>query len=198
MGISAEAQKIIEQQKKLLDQFIVDPNFLVPDVQIEPFTPHLRTNNFVQRGLSHLLGKYAANKKWYPVAVDDEGKLVFSDDATKAGWIGLSKRECVVYKVFDSVSVPATSLVTHDGVDISSYQEVSFAISTTANCAIYLQFSDDNSNWYDLKAVDDSDRSWNCTNEKIFATNSVAAHYIRIVVYATVASTVTGIITGRC
>lgn len=109
----------------------------------------------------------------------------------------LTGRDCDTFKVFDEVSITTGTTLTHTGIEIFDYQEVSFSISSTGNVTVYVQFSDDNVNWYDLKSLDDADRSWNCNAEKIFVTGTVAARYMRLVVYASSDSTVTGVITGR-
>lgn len=199
MTITPEAERRIREKKKLIQQFIIDPKFLVPDVHIEPFTPHLQTNSFVQRSLDHLLGRRLDTDKWTSIAVDDEGKLVLSDNLDYAGWTKIADRECATFKVFNNVNLPGLGLLSHGGVDISGFQEVSFAISTNVGCTIYLQYSDNNTDWYDLKAVDDTDRSWSCNDEKIFVTGSVAARFMRLVIYNTTGNTatITGVITGR-
>ncbi|MHC1610038.1 MAG: hypothetical protein ACXQTW_00270 [Candidatus Methanospirareceae archaeon] len=96
------------------------------------------------------------------------------------------------------MSLPASGLLTHDGVDVWGHCCIAFLVSTDQNCTIYMQGSDDNVNWYDFKSATDSDRSWNCNNEKIWVPINICAHYVRLVVYNAAASTatVTGVITA--
>lgn len=191
MGITPEARRRIEEKKRLVDQFIVDPNFLIPEVHIDPFTPHLRTNNFVQRGLSHVLGRRVDNEKWAPLAVDDEGKIILSDDVSRIGFVSLGSREAEDISIFESLSLPATSIVTHEGIDVSQFSGKTLLISSTASVSVYVQFSDNLSNWYDWCDATGSAISWTVNNVKKAIGIDDHSHYVRIVVHNSSASAVT-------
>jgi len=106
-------------------------------------------------------------------------------------YVAVGDREATDWLIFDNLSVPGLATVTHAGIDVSGVQSMTFCISTTQNSTVYLQFSDDNATWYDLKAVDDTDRTWNCNNERICVHGDIAAHYMRMVVKNESTSTMT-------
>jgi len=188
MGVTPGAQAIIDQKRKTIDQFILAPNIFLGDFPVDPWTPYLKTNNFVQQTISRMLGYDAASGKWWGIRADSSGYLrnratIFDHEATD-------------YTVFDAVSVPAAEVVTHDGIDVSGCPYVSFIISTTLACTVYVQGSSDNVNWHDLKSDADADLSWGCNNEKIWFRIPFYTHYVRLVVRngGAVAATITGVI----
>jgi len=93
--------------------------------------------------------------------------------------------------LMDAVSVTSGAVVTHEKVYVGDYSAMTFGVSTDQGCTVYVQFSDDGVNWYDPKTESDGDMSWNCNNEKICHTMSVAAQYVRIVIYNGSGSTAT-------
>jgi len=95
------------------------------------------------------------------------------------------------FVVMDSVSVDAGAVVTHTGIDISKLRTVTMLISTTGNCAVYIQFSDDNSNWYDLCDAAGTPYEYNVNNVKKAIGINDFAHYMRIVVKNNDSSSVT-------
>ncbi len=101
---------------------------------------------------------------------------------------------CSEYKdfvVMDSVSVDAGAVITHTGIDISKLRTVTMLISTTGDCAVYIQFSDDNSNWYDLCDAAGTPYEYNVNNVKKAIGINDFAHYMRIVVKNNDSSSVT-------
>jgi len=123
---------------------------------------------------------------WQKGKGDSDGRL----------FIYHGKRDAVDYKVFDAVTLPGTGTLTHTGLDVSDYRKVTIMVSTTQNCTVYVQVSDDNTNFYDPKTVADADITHNCNNEKICFDVPVYAHYLRVVVYNNTATDaiVTGIV----
>ena len=67
--------KVWEEKKKLIDQFIREPDFLNTEIFISPGAPFLRTNNFIQQTLSRLLGWNQDNKEWRALRVTNDGRL---------------------------------------------------------------------------------------------------------------------------
>ncbi len=67
-----------EELKKLLDQRVLDPSLRVDEIPIQPFTPHYRTNNFIQNTLSRLFARYVAGERWRYLTVDANDRLLVS------------------------------------------------------------------------------------------------------------------------
>lgn len=100
-------------------------------------------------------------------------------------------RDSATLEVFTSAPVNNGVAATHEGVDVSDYQGMTVYLSSNVSVTLYVQFSSDNVNWYDLKAQDDTNRSWNCNNEKICVAGDIVARYVRLVVYNASGSTAT-------
>lgn len=194
MGITEGGLVEIERKKKTVDQSILDPNIFIKDFPLEPWTPYLVTNRFVQQGISRCLAFSETESKWVRMKVDSEGRLITTAEVAAPTVVILQGRKYGEFVVADAVSVAAGGTLTHTGVDVNDYAKKTVLVSTTANCTVYVQVSDDNTNFYNIKTAADGDLSWNCNNEKIAIQIDHYAHYMRIVIYATVASTVTGII----
>lgn len=67
-----------EELKRLLDQQVLDPSLRVDEIPIQPFTPHYRTNNFIQNTLSRLFARYEAGDRWRWLTVDANNRLLVS------------------------------------------------------------------------------------------------------------------------
>jgi len=74
--------EIKPELKKIVEQLFIDPETLATDFPTQPFHPIYITNNFVQQTLSRLLAYNRTSKRWYPLLVDDQGRLVISSIAT--------------------------------------------------------------------------------------------------------------------
>jgi len=223
MGITPGALAEIEKKKKTVEQIILDPNIFIKDFPVDPWTPYIHTNNFIQQGVNRLLGYDSAEGRWRRLACSTDGWLLgvnlikgyylntepdaFTSDVVsdirvnsrKILMVDHADHEMDQYMVFDAVSVPGTSLVVHEGIDVSGYHKISVLVSTTQNCTVYIQGSDDNTNFYDLKSDADADLTWNCNNEKIWFRVLPATRYFRVAVYnsVAVAATVTGVVHGQ-
>jgi len=191
MALTDAQKRIIEERYTTRDQKILAPNIFIKDFPLEPPGLFLKTNNFVQQGLNRLLGYYPTDEKWLRVTCGSDGGLLLSQDSDTPGAVRIQDREAMDVKLLDSVAVPATSLVTHVGEDISDFSAVTIQTSSTGNVTIYFQTSNDNVNWYDVKTTPDTDLSFNCSAEKTSIYLIPSAHYFRVVIYATTASTVT-------
>jgi len=191
MTISKEAEARISEKKKTFDQLVLDPNIFVKDFPLDPWTPYLKTNNFVQQTISRILGYSDTEEKWVRIKIDSEGRLITTAEVTAPAVQTLGGRLYKEWTIAEDVSVSAGGTLTHTGIDVNDYSGISVLVSSTGNCTVYIQVSDDNTNWYDIKSLSDGDRAWNCNNEKIAIPMNPYAHYMRIVVYATTASTVT-------
>ena len=107
--------------------------------------------------------------------------LYFDDEYTRCAKV-IAGSEYKDFIVMDNVSVDAGAVVTHTGIDISKFRTVTMLISTTGNCAVYIQFSDDNSNWYDLCDAAGTPYEYTVNNEKKAIGINDFAHYMRVVV----------------
>ena len=106
--------------------------------------------------------------------------LYFDDEFTKCSKI-ITGSEYKDFIVMDNVSVDAGAVVTHTGIDVSKFKEKTVLVSTNKDFTIYVQVSDDNENWYDIKSETDGDLSWNCNNEKIAFRVPHFCKYMRVV-----------------
>lgn len=191
MGITAGARKFIEEKYRTSDQKILDPNIWLKDFPLDPGGLFLKTNNFVQQGLNRLLAYSPTAEKWIRVQADSEGRLLTTSEKTLAGAISIVDRDMVTTKVINNVSLAIGNVITHTGLEMAGYNHQSWLISSTGNVTIYLQGSNDNVNWYDHQDETDTARTFACSNEKIWIPVDNRARYVRAVVFATTASTVT-------
>lgn len=216
MGISDEARRRIEEKKKTFDQRILDPNIFVKDFPLDPWSAYPKTNNFIQQSIARSLGYSPDEGKWVRLQVDEDGKLEVSGItlgtemrnywydgtdwvtwqglANQAPYVMLKTREAANVIVIPDIAIGAGQDCTHTAVDISGYRSMMFHVSSSANSTVYLQFSDDGTNWYDLKSVADDNRTWNCNVEKICVHGDVASRYMRVWIHATTASTVRAVL----
>jgi len=116
--------------------------------------------------------------------------LYFDDEYTECAKV-IAGSEYKDFIVMNNVSVDAGAIVTHTGIDISKFRTVTMLISTTGNCAVYIQFSDDNSNWYDLCDAAGTAYEYTVNNEKKAIGINDFAHYMRVVVKNNDSSSVT-------
>jgi len=194
-------------QRRTQDQLVLDPNIFLKDFPVDPWSSTQWTNNFIQQGINRCLGYSSDDSKWVRLNVDEDGKLEVSGITTleaaqikwyngsswvnfaglagAAPYVAVHSRDAADYNVFDAVVVPALGTIAHTGIDSSGYASMTFYVSSTGASTVYLQFSDDNVNWYDMKSVADDTRSWSCSSEKIAVHGDIATHYVRIVVYNT-------------
>jgi len=136
----------------------------------------------------------------------EEQKIYYWDGSIWREWtsgnlaapqVSLRDRESVDFAIFEDVSLAAGNILTHTGIDVSSYSGISILVSSSGNVDVYPQISDDNTNWYDVKSGTDADRVYNCNAEKIAVPMNLYAHYFRIVIYANTDSTVTAKISAQ-
>jgi len=116
--------------------------------------------------------------------------LYFDDEFTNTAKV-ITGSEYKDYVVMNSVSVDAGAIVTHTGIDVSRFKKITVLVSTTDDFTIYVQVSDDNSNWYDIKTDADGDISYNCNNEKIAFKVEHFSKYMRVVAKNNAASAAT-------
>lgn len=190
MSISSEAERRLKEKKKTFDQYILDPNIFVKDFPLDPWTQFLKTNNFVQQTISRLLGYSDTEQKWIRVKMDSSGRLITTAEVTAPANQTLVGRSYKEWVITTGTSVAAGGTLTHAGIDVNDYSRVTVLVSSSGNSTVYIQASDDNTNWYDPKTVADADITHNCNAEKIAINVPVYAHYLRVVVYATTDSTV--------
>lgn len=204
-GLSNAGRKHIEEQKRTVDQWILDPNIFIKDLPLDPTTKWIKTNNFVQQTISRMLGYDYTNNEWVRMRIDSNGRLevagvttlsqanIFGNDGTDFGylrmspdralWTFLHDREVIEATVLDAVTIASGGAATHAGLDVDKASDLCTFISTDQDCTVYVQGSPDDINWYDLKSGADVDRSWNCNNEKIWFHEIALTRYIRVVIF---------------
>lgn len=165
------------------DQKILDPDIFIDQLPVDPFTKDIWTNNFIQQGLNRLLGYNPDEKKWARIRVDSAGKLHIRD-------ITIGGREAEDVTLFDTVSLVDDGLLTHEGIDVSTYAGKTILLSTTGTCTLYVQFSNDNTNWYDWCDAAGTAMSFTVNNVKKAIGVDDHCHYIRLIVHNTSGSTV--------
>jgi len=175
--------RVLEERKKLVDLIVKNAKLFVSESSFDKSVYYWRSNNFIQNTLSRHTVFDPSTEKWFHARGDSNG---YQHVKTYA-----YERDMKVYHIFDNVSIPATSVITHEKLDCSCAGAVSFFINSTASVTVYVQLSPDGNNWFDLKSNADADRSWNCNNESICCQIVPCARYVRIVVYNAGSSTVT-------
>lgn len=183
MHLNPLATQRMQAQRKLQEQIFIDPSMETVGFPVQPWTPYYRTNNFIQNTASRVMGFNPAEKKWRPAFVDEQGRLLTSPDPTAGMHVLLKNRETVTIKEFENEVVPATTAITHVGEDVREFLNKTIMISTSGAATVYVQFSDDNVNFYEWKSIEDSDLTFACTNEKICFGFQDHARYVRIVIY---------------
>jgi len=210
MGITQGGLAEVEKKKKTIDQSILDPNIFITDFPLDPWTPYLVTNRFIQQGINRMLGFNPTTKKWVRLNVDDEGKLEVAtittvqnkfyngtdwENITGLTGVGpytvLRDRDFEDITLANAVLLDALGTFVSEGQDVSAYARKTIQVSATQACTVYYQTSNDNVTWFDPKTVADADISFNCNNEAIAISLSDAMHYLRVVVYNTAAAAAT-------
>lgn len=182
MGISPEEQRRFDEQKRLVEQIITDPKFLLQNVDLSPYTPFLRTNNFVQQTASRLFAYNPTEEKWTRLYTDDEGRLVLSPEVTDGAQIYLKDREFVTTTVFDGITLPGLTAATHVGIDSSGYIKKSILVSSSGAAKVHLQASPDNVSWYDMTDTSGSALNFTVSNTRMSFPNTDCNRYFRVVV----------------
>lgn len=104
----------------------------------------------------------------------------------------IADRHALQSKVIDSQNIAAGGTITHEGENVEKYSKITALVSTDQDCTVYVQLSDDNTNFYDIKTEADGDLSWNCNNEKIaIPLSDYTAKYLRLVIKNNSGSTAT-------
>jgi len=168
---------------KNVQQRILSPSVLVRDIPHTPFVPYYYTNNFIQNTLSRLCAFDADSDRWVPLRVDQFGRMQLSVDVESAGAMKIADRESDRITLFDSQTVPNNSAITHAAVDVESTSAKTLLISSDVAVTVYVQFSDDGTNWYDWVDAAGSALTLSVNNEsKAWAIDDYT-RYIRIVVF---------------
>lgn len=199
MTISPEAQQRINSRKQLTDQFIRDPEFLIPGLFVEPWTEFYRTNNFVQQTLGRMYGFHEGEKHWHPISIDDDHRIILSDQSTSGVQVLIKNRNFTDAVVIDNQSVPNAAAISHAALDISSFGRKSMLVSSDGPVTIYVQFSDDELNWYEWYDTSDNAVTFAVDNVKKCIEIIDVAHYMRIVITNSsgAAVNVTAVIEGQ-
>lgn len=221
MVLTTEGRKHIEDKKKTVDQWILDPNIFIKDFPLDPATKWIKTNNFMQQSLARILGYDYTNNQWARMRIDVDGRLevagvttlsqanIFAHDGSvyaylrmsteKALWQLLYDRDAMDATVLDAVSAAAGAAVSHGGLDVQKYTGKTLLVSTTTNCNVYIQFSDNNIDWYDWCDAAGAAITFACNNSKKAFSIDDHCHYIRTLIHNTdgsSASTITAIFEG--
>ena len=120
------------------------------------------------------------------------GDASFTADS---GLITIKDREVEDHHIFTDVSLSQYDILTHYRIDASSKTKALIQVSSTGRATVYIQYSPDEDNWYDLVDENGTPINFEVQNEKKAYPIESAGHYLRIVVYANTATTVTAVVT---
>lgn len=198
MGVSQAAQQRINKEKQLTEQIIYNPEFQLDGIQALPHTDFLRTNSFVQGTASRLFAKNVDAKKWFPLNVDDQGRLILSPQTTPGAQIFIKDRNFTDAVVIENVSVPNNAAISHVGVDISSLSRKTVLVDCNGPVTVRFQVSNDDISWYNVFDTNDSEFTMAVDNTKKAIEFIDAAHFMRLVITNTSggALTITAVIEG--
>lgn len=173
----------IAKQKFIRKQLIHKPSFFSPESYVDSWTPYYWTSNEITQTLSRLMAWDDEKKRWLLARCDQNGMLLVSSV--------MKDRQSETIRIFADITTPATSILTHDGIDVSAYSKITLLLSTTGSCNVYPQFSNDNVNWYDWYDLNDVTINFSCNNVKKAWEIDLTTKYIRIIIYNTTSSSVT-------
>lgn len=171
------------KRKFVRKQLISKPSFYSPDSWVTNWTPFYWTTNEVVQTLSRLMLWDDTKKRWLLARCDTSGNLITTPD--------MRENEAKDVVLFADQVISPSSLITHTGEDVSGYSKKELIVSTTGNCNIYVQFSNDNENWYTWYDVQDVNVYFTCDGEKKAWEIIDHGHYVRILIYNSSASNVT-------
>lgn len=104
----------------------------------------------------------------------------------------IADRHALQSVVLDSESIAASGTITHAAEDVEKYSKITALVDTDQNCTVYVQLSNDGTNFYDIKDLSDNDISFTCNNEKIaIPLSDYTAKYLRLVIKNNSGSTAT-------
>ena len=198
MVISPEVQRKLDEQKKLTEQIIRDPKFQLDSVHFDPYTPYLRSNNFVQQTASRIFGYNAEITKWFPISTDSLGRVILSSDPIDGAQIFLKDRNFQDAIVIDALVVATTEIVTHSAVDVSSLSRKSILVSSSGTVIMRVEFSHDSETWFQWYDTNDQEITFSIDNQNKSIEVIDVAHYMRVTITNTsgVDSIVTVVISG--
>ena len=94
--------------------------------------------------------------------------------------------------MLNAQTVAGLGTIVGPGIDVDGYSKLTFLVYANVSTEVYVQVSNDNTNWYNPKTVADADIKNLCNNEKIAITFvGYYAPYVRIVVDNKAAGTAT-------
>ncbi len=210
---SPEFKQLIAERLKIQDQLLLFSEFRITGLPAEKWTPYFRTNNFIQRSLSILLGFNSSVNEFQLIGVDSSNRMRFkgevgSTDGTSDGTLKflrtdsggrllVSSEEDLKEDItlIDDVTVAESGTATHAGVDVGMHTEKTLLVETNRSMTVYMQGSTDNVNFYDLKTIADADVSHNCNNEKILISVPFYCHFFRVLIQNTAGGS--GLVTAR-
>ena len=197
----AHLKSDLAEKQEIIKQFVQKDSMNVDDLPLAPRVDAYVTNNFLQGTLSRLLAFSDDKKKYVVVKVDSSGNLKVTASVTnniygsRGGvaqainannlgglFIDPSGRDLTIDAVLDNFSVADGASITHEGIDVSHAAKTTVLVSTDRTMTIRPQISDDNINFYDLVDETDTNRTFDCTNEKIAFRIESAAKFIRLFV----------------
>lgn len=170
-------------QKTIRTQLLHKPSMYSPETWVSQWTPFFFTENKIGQTLAREMFWDNVNKRWLLSRCDSDGNLLVRQyDLT---------REAMDVTLIDTVALPGSGIVTHVGEDVSGYSRKELIVTTTGDATIYVQFSDDNSNWYSWYDVQDVVVTFTCSNEKKAWEIIDHTHYLRILIYNSGTSSIT-------
>jgi len=120
------------------------------------------------------------------------GAAAFQADS---GLVTIKDREVEDHYIFTDVSLSQYNSLTDYRIDASSKTKALIQVSSTGRATVYIQYSPDESNWYDLVDENGTPINFQVENEKKAYPIETAGHYMRVVVYANTATTITAVVT---
>ena len=209
-----EAGRLIQERKKIKNQFVQFGDFKILSIPVDDWTPYFWTNNFIQRSFSYGIGFDADANTFRLLQVDVSGNLKVSSTVSvtfaalvagvstslKGNDAGALKvdptgRNLVAVTIADAVTIPSTQAISTTGLDIGEAGDTTVLVEATQNYTVRYQLSDDNSSWYDPKTEADVDINHSVVNEKIAFRVTMPARFIRLKINNTNATE--GVVTAK-
>lgn len=163
--------------KKLTDQWIESADVDMPDFVKSPWTPHFKTNNFIQHvfGLNFIYDP--DEERWYVQKGSKDGKSFVNTTAFD--------HELELVTAISNEVVSGATAITHDSVDVSKYNRMMFLFAATGSLTVYFQFSDNGDDWYTWQDSSGSVITLTLGNDKETFTCDDPGRYFRFFIVNT-------------
>jgi len=119
------------------------------------------------------------------------GEAQFDAEGYSTFNVGITDRSAATWEILDGESVDSGATVTHVEIDVTDYGAYTALVSTDQQCTIYVQFSQNGTDWYDLTDSAGTSLEYTVDNEKKAIGINDVTTYVRIVIYNESDSTAT-------